>query len=144
MAGACVIYDNKVLVLQQKEDGPQPLKWGPPGGHGEKSEKPIDTATREVKEETNLSIKIQGLVSASIAETPSGKIFAVIIYSAKPLNVDGIQISNESNEYRWVDIGELEDLDLREESLREILMRSLSQSPAPLDTFNIVKFREEH
>lgn len=144
MSGACVINDKKVLVLQQKEDGPQPLKWGPPGGHGEHGENPIETAKREVKEETNLDIEIKGLVGASLAETPSGKTYLVILYSGEAQNPDQIRLSAESDAFRWVNLDEINRLELREPLLKYALTKALTQPPAPADIIQIINFNEEH
>jgi len=66
MSGACVVKDNKTLLLQQAKTARHPGKWGPPGGRVKDGESMIDAALREVKEETNLDIKIRGLVQAGI------------------------------------------------------------------------------
>lgn len=52
--GCVVIKDNKVLLVQQKLGN-----WGFPKGHVENNETEIQTAIREVKEETNLDVIIQ-------------------------------------------------------------------------------------
>ena len=50
----CIIIENqKVLLIQQLEGF-----WGFPKGHIEENETDIQTAIREVKEETNLDVKI--------------------------------------------------------------------------------------
>ena len=52
--GCVVIKDKKVLVINQI-DG----LWGFPKGHVEKNETEEQTAIREVKEETNIDVKIE-------------------------------------------------------------------------------------
>lgn len=51
--GCIVIKDNKVLLIKQVTGN-----WGFPKGHVEKDETEYETALREVKEETNLDVKI--------------------------------------------------------------------------------------
>lgn len=51
--GCIIIENNEVLLLQQTEG-----HWGFPKGHVEKEETEIQTAIREVKEETNLDVEI--------------------------------------------------------------------------------------
>ena len=51
--GAVIIKNNKVLVLQQVAG-----HWGFPKGHVEKGETEVETAIREIKEETNLDVEI--------------------------------------------------------------------------------------
>ena len=51
-ACGCIIIDNdKVLLVQQNEGW-----WGFPKGHIEEGETEIETAIREVKEETNIDV----------------------------------------------------------------------------------------
>ena len=49
--GCIIIEDNKVLLIQQNEG-----HWGFPKGHVEYGETEIETAIREVKEETNIDV----------------------------------------------------------------------------------------
>ena len=53
-ACGCVIIENdKVLLIQQKKG-----HWGFPKGHMENGETEVQTAIREVKEETNLDVEV--------------------------------------------------------------------------------------
>ena len=51
--GAIIIDNEKILVLQQVAG-----HWGFPKGHVEEGETEIQTAKREIKEETNLDVEI--------------------------------------------------------------------------------------
>ena len=51
--GAVIFNDDKVLVIQQVKG-----HWGFPKGHVEPGETEIETAKREIKEETNLDVQI--------------------------------------------------------------------------------------
>lgn len=51
--GAVVFDGDKVLVIQQVKG-----HWGFPKGHVEKGETEVETAMREIKEETNLDVEI--------------------------------------------------------------------------------------
>ena len=51
--GCIIINDGKVLLIQQKKG-----HWGFPKGHVEFNETERETAIREVKEETNLDVRI--------------------------------------------------------------------------------------
>ena len=48
--GCIIINKNKVLLIKQTKG-----HWGFPKGHVEKDETEIETAIREVKEETNIN-----------------------------------------------------------------------------------------
>ena len=52
--GCIIINKNKVLLIKQTKG-----HWGFPKGHVEKNETEIETAIREVKEETNLDVEIE-------------------------------------------------------------------------------------
>lgn len=55
---SCVVVfkkiDDKIHVLLEKKDF---NKWAIPGGHVERNESPEEAAVREIKEETNLTLK---------------------------------------------------------------------------------------
>ena len=78
--GCIIIKDNKVLLIKQTQG-----HWGFPKGHVEDNETEIETAIREVKEETNLDVEI---VEANKRytmeyETDTGAIKQVVFFSAK-------------------------------------------------------------
>ena len=51
--GAVIFDGDKVLVIQQVKG-----HWGFPKGHVEEGETEVETAIREIKEETNLDVEI--------------------------------------------------------------------------------------
>ena len=51
--GAVIFDGDKVLVIQQVKG-----HWGFPKGHVEEGETEVETALREIKEETNLDVEI--------------------------------------------------------------------------------------
>ena len=51
--GCIIIEDGKVLLIKQTSGA-----WGFPKGHVEENETELQTAEREVKEETNIDVKI--------------------------------------------------------------------------------------
>ena len=54
----CIIIDNNKVALVKEPEG----HWGFPKGHVEANETEIETAIREVKEEINLDVQIDGLI----------------------------------------------------------------------------------
>lgn len=58
-AGAVVRGDRLLLVHHNYGD----YKWVLPGGHVRFDELPIETAVREVHEETSIEVTVQGLIS---------------------------------------------------------------------------------
>ncbi len=75
-AGVAVIIlneeDEKVQVLLQKRSDVG--LWGIPSGHIEVGETVSEAAIREVKEETNLDIKIKKLIG--VYSDPNSQVFA--------------------------------------------------------------------
>ncbi len=73
-----VVYNpelNKFLIIKMKNGN-----WGFPKGHIEKDEADTETAYREVKEETGLSIKIMEGFKESIKYVPSPNILKEVIF----------------------------------------------------------------
>lgn len=50
------VFDNNQVLIQQRQDAHGQGTWAPPGGKVDHSENPVDTAIREVKEETDVDI----------------------------------------------------------------------------------------
>jgi ADP-ribose pyrophosphatase YjhB (NUDIX family) len=141
MAGACVVWNRKTLLLQQSKKGRHPGKWGMPGGRLKKGESLVDGALREVKEETNLDIEIKGLIETGVKSHPDRKISVVVIYLAKSKTTPPKTILNDDSIslYKWVTLGEIkkDKYPLRDPILKPPLMKSLTQKPSPVDTFKV-------
>lgn len=140
LSGACIIHKNKTLLLQQPAKGRHPNLWGPPGGHREKNESLLEAAVREVKEETNLDIKIEGLIESGIKIHADGKISLIALYLAKPLNLRNIKMDpSEIADYKWVSLEEIikDKYLLRDPLLKTLLIKAITQKTAPVDTFKI-------
>lgn len=52
--GCIIIHENKVLLVQHNAG-----HWGLPKGHMEENETEVETAIREVKEETNIDVIVE-------------------------------------------------------------------------------------
>ena len=92
LAGVCLFHKGKMLLLKNVSDNFDNNKWGPPSGHGNKNETVLDTALRETKEETNLDVKISGLVQAAKLNISDGRQYLFVLYFA--------EIRDISNKYR--------------------------------------------
>jgi 8-oxo-dGTP diphosphatase len=82
-----IVFNNsdEVLLARRKHD-PYKGEWSVPGGHVEKNESLLSAAIREIKEETNLSVKKPKLVYSTI----EGNTF-VYVFIAKTNNSDKIK-----------------------------------------------------
>ena len=99
--GCIVIENNKVLLIQQKKG-----IWGFPKGHVEKNETECETAIREVKEETNLDVKIEDVnkkyVDSYFAKKNEFK--EVVFFLAKRIGGEIKPQENEIKKVEWVDL----------------------------------------
>ena len=99
--GCIIIENNKVLLIQQKKGN-----WGFPKGRVEKNETECETAIREVKEETNLDVKIEDVnkkyVDSYFAKQNEFK--EVVFFLAKRIGGEIKPQENEIKKVEWVDL----------------------------------------
>ena len=117
----CIIIENqKVLLIQQLEGF-----WGFPKGHIEENETDIQTAIREVKEETNLDVKIISTKTYESKYIINNEINKTVVYFvAKPISSDIKMQESEISNIKWFDFDEaLETItyDDNKNILREVL-----------------------
>jgi len=140
LAGECVFYNKKMLLLKLNKKGNHDHGlWGPPSGHGEEGETPLQTATRETKEETNLDPKILGVVQAGILSISDGRKFLTVVYSSIVKDMSKLKIDlNEVSDYVWVELKDIESgkYQIRSESfLKPVLIKAFKGKPYSLDCF---------
>ena len=101
--GCIIIENNKVVLIQQKKGN-----WGFPKGRIEKNETEVETAIREVKEETNLDVKIEDpdkkYIDTYFAKKNEFK--EVIYFLAKRIGGEIKPKENEIKNVEWVDLSE--------------------------------------
>lgn len=143
IAGAAIIKDSKILLLQQNSDGDQPDLWGPPAGHAEKDESLIDTAIRETKEETGLNIQITSLVQAGYLEYKNNE-YVLAFYNANFMGKIKVQESEAQN-HTWASLEEIENdkYPLRKKFLKEPMILALKGQKLPLNAFKIFNLSPE-
>ena len=96
--GCIVIKENNVLLIKQNEG-----HWGFPKGHVEENETEIETATREVKEETNLDVEVDSNKRYTTEYvTNVGKLKQVVFFIAKCIGGEIKAQECEVSEIRWV------------------------------------------
>ena len=113
------IFDNNdVLLIKHKKLG----LWLPVGGHINRNETPDEALLREIKEETNLNVKIlsqnnisqEGNVKKNIPVPFHANVHSVgnhdhccFFYLCKALNPAKLRINNELDGFRWFSRKEL-------------------------------------
>ncbi len=106
---AVIFYNGKILVLKRKDD-----IWEFPGGSVDWGERPEQSISREVKEETGLvvhSLVYTGITSAIYEKDGNEKHSIYLIYKGE-VNSDRVTLSREHSEYRWLFPNELNFLKL--------------------------------
>jgi ADP-ribose pyrophosphatase YjhB (NUDIX family) len=82
--GVLVVQDGKVLLVRRVMD-PERGKWSLPSGYLDQGEDPKETAVREVLEETNLQVAIDGLLEVYHNPPAQGGASIFILYRARLL-----------------------------------------------------------
>lgn len=61
IAAVYIEHDGQILLLHRQDNISEGNKWGPPAGHVEKGETPLEAAIRELEEETGYDISNQAI-----------------------------------------------------------------------------------
>ena len=109
---AVLYYDDKILIVRRsKTDLKRPLEWDLPGGIAEEGEMPAEACSREVKEETGITINPQDLrLVFALTKFFQGNNNNVtwLIYLGESKKLD-IKLSFEHDKYEWVELNEAID-----------------------------------
>lgn len=94
--------NTEILLIKHLNSG----HWSFPKGHVENDETEVETALREIKEETSLDVLIDPSFRETVTYFPRKDTQKVVVYFiAKAKNFDYIPQADEIAEIRWVDIG---------------------------------------
>ena len=122
-----VIFDeivDKILIIQQAEG-----HWGFPKGHVEEGETEVETAIREIKEETNLDVEINEKFRYVEHYSPKEDVEKdVVFFVAKKIGGEIVAQEEEVQNIVWVSYAEAMER-LTFESSKNVLekvMRDLS------------------
>lgn len=115
--GVLLIKDDKALLVEHNESaGHLNGKYGLPAGRIELKEGIKEAAQRELKEETNLDVSLNDLIllkkkwTAKIKRKDGDKEFSLRVFYSN--NFSGDLKNNEETSPKWIDINEIEKLDL--------------------------------
>ncbi len=98
--GAIVFNEDKILVIKQVQG-----HWGFPKGHVEGTETEVETAAREIKEETNLDVEINQNYRYVERYYPKSDVEKDVVYFvAKKTGGDIVAQEEEVQSAEWVDI----------------------------------------
>lgn len=97
-------YHGNTEILIVKNLGSE--NWSFPKGHVEEGETEIDTALREVLEETSIQIIIDPTFRSTVVYYPRKNIEKTVVYfTARAKNTNIIPQKGEISEAKWVEIG---------------------------------------
>ena len=100
--GCVIIDDEKVLLIKQTKG-----HWGLPKGHVEENETEIETAIREVKEETNYDVEIisdKRFVERYVIDSKIDK--EVVYFIAKKVGGTAEKQETEVTDIKWCNFDE--------------------------------------
>ena len=97
---AMIFFEAKLLLLR-KNDGKTVSHWEFPGGGLRRGENFLDGLYREVKEETGLSVHVDGLAGTWQYRKRNGQFLNGVIYTATATRQE-VMISSEHTDYAWV------------------------------------------
>lgn len=127
--GAVIIHNQSVLLEHQTND-----HWSFPKGHTEPGETETDTALREIKEETNLDVKLDESIRYSfsyvIQDRQIDKEVVVFAATLKDSHQSMAKQDSEIAELRWVPFDKVETTFTREayrQAWREIFRQLQAQ-----------------
>ena len=94
--------NTEILLIKHVNSG----HWSFPKGHVEGEESEIETAVREIKEETNIDVIVDPTFRETVSYSPKKDTQKVVVYFiAKARNYDFRPQEEEIAEIRWVEIG---------------------------------------
>ena len=119
--GCMIIEGNKVLLVHQESGF-----WSFPKGHVEEGETEIQTAKREVKEETNLDVEIEDETKRYEIEyfSRKRKDKKVVFFVAKKVGGQETPLEGEIQQIKWVNFAEAFGT-LTHENTKEILKQAI-------------------
>ncbi len=129
--GAVLHKGHKVLLIKRKYP-PNEGHWALPGGLVELGESVQDAVVREVKEETGISVRLEGLldISTDIHLDATSKLryhYVLIDYVARPVG-SRVRLNDESSAYGWFSSDEVKKLDMSR-GTREALALYFARRP---------------
>lgn len=99
--GCIILNDKNEILLVLHNAG----HWGLPKGHVEEGETEVQTAIREVKEETNIDVEVNTNYRYRVVYSPKEDVEKeVILFIAKNINNDYNPQIEEVQDIKWLDI----------------------------------------
>ena len=102
----CVVFDNRKVLMIQHNEG----HWDFPKGHVESGETEVQTAIREVKEETNIDVNVKPKYRYTTEYSPKEGVLKEVVYFIATKESDECKPQEtEVQKVEWVGIDEAVD-----------------------------------
>jgi ADP-ribose pyrophosphatase YjhB (NUDIX family) len=108
VVGGVVVHQGELLMVRRANDPSKGL-WSVPGGRVEKGEYLVDAVSREVLEETGLTVKVADLLG--ILEVVGEPHYVILDYLAELVGESEPVAASDASEVRWVPLDEVSALD---------------------------------
>ena len=103
--------DDKYLVTKRPpNDDYMPNFWDTPGGTIDFGEKVFDALTREIREETNLTVKIGNIIFCHSHLSGEERHQFTLVYECEYIDGDIKLYPEEHSEFKWVTLEEMKSL----------------------------------
>lgn len=117
---------NKHLLLKRSgQDKNDPVCWDLPGGGIDWGEQPLNAAIREAKEEANLDIKVNNIISVRGVEYPGSRWSMEMLAEGDWLDGE-VKLSEEHTDHKWATHEEIINIEPKGEHL--IVLSQLLQN----------------
>ncbi len=94
--------NTEILLIKHVNSG----HWSFPKGHVEANETEVETALREIKEETGIDVIIDPTFRETVSYSPKKDTQKVVVYFiAKAKNYEYVPQEEEISDIKWVEIG---------------------------------------
>lgn len=121
MRGIVKNDNDEILILKRHpKSKTNPCKWELPGGKIEKGEFFDEALIREIKEETNLDVKVGDFGEAVQDDYPHKRTVQLIMYAT---DIKGdVEISDEHEDWMWASLSVIKTLDITS-SLEKVIKK---------------------
>lgn len=131
-----VEYENKFLLVKEVKKQCYG-KWNLPSGHVEENEYIFDAAVREVKEETNMDVKLDGVI-AVYNNMFEGTFCISFVFASKINECNEIKFDEkEIKEVKWFTLDEIKNMgeNLRDKDyIIDVIEKYSNREIKPLNT----------